>query len=212
MTQTVWLARHGNRQDFVDSNWHTTAERPHDPGLSPDGIEQAQELAQRLKAEPIAHLFASPFLRTVETAHYVAEVLDLPIMLEAGFCEYLNPVWFDAEPSRLTKQALAGRFPRINLSYHDRVLPAFPETWEMVLERAEKTIRQLVYEFSGDILVIGHGATVNAAALGLVTGEAEVSYGLCSLTKLVYKGNAWVIELNGDVSHLSETEETVRLI
>ncbi|MBV8884961.1 MAG: histidine phosphatase family protein, partial [Chroococcidiopsidaceae cyanobacterium CP_BM_RX_35] len=68
MAQTVWLARHGNRIDFVNPEWFKTAERRYDPHLSDDGVVQAQQLAQRLKGEGIAHIFASPFLRTVQTA------------------------------------------------------------------------------------------------------------------------------------------------
>jgi hypothetical protein len=41
MTQIVWIARHGNRLDFVNPEWFNTAERPYDPPLSEDGIEQA---------------------------------------------------------------------------------------------------------------------------------------------------------------------------
>jgi len=41
------------------------------------------QLGQRLKREDIAHIFASPFLRTVQTANQVAEALDLPIKLES---------------------------------------------------------------------------------------------------------------------------------
>ena len=66
--RTVWLVRHGNRQDFVDRSWRETAARPHDPPLSADGREQARETGRFLAGEPIDHLFASPFLRAVETA------------------------------------------------------------------------------------------------------------------------------------------------
>lgn len=61
MSQTVWIARHANRLDFVNPDWFLTAERRYDPPLSEDGIVQAQQLARRLKPENIAHIFASPF-------------------------------------------------------------------------------------------------------------------------------------------------------
>jgi len=41
------------------------------------------QLGQRQR-EGIAHIFASPFLRTVQTANQIAEALDLPIKLESG--------------------------------------------------------------------------------------------------------------------------------
>ena len=84
MTQIVWIARHANRLDFVNPEWFLTAERPFDPPISEDGKVQAQQLARRLKGENISHIFASPFLRTVQTANYVAEALSLSINLESG--------------------------------------------------------------------------------------------------------------------------------
>lgn len=51
MTQIVWIARHGNRLDFVNPEWFNTAERPYDPPLSEDGIVQAKQLGQRLVGE-----------------------------------------------------------------------------------------------------------------------------------------------------------------
>lgn len=146
MSQTVWIARHGNRQDFVDSSWHRTAERPFDPGLSADGILQAKELGKRLQGKKIAHIFASPFLRTVETAHYVAEALDLSIKVESGLSEFLNPNWFFSTPECLTLDSLSQLFPRVDRSYTSRVIAEFPETEQTALRRAGKVARHLATE------------------------------------------------------------------
>ncbi len=113
MAQTIWIARHANRIDFVNPDWFFTAERPFDPHLSEDGVVQAQELAQRLRAENITHIFASPFFRTVQTAHQVAEVLNLPIKIESGLSEWLNSDWMPSMPEKLSIDALQKIFPRI---------------------------------------------------------------------------------------------------
>ncbi|MBV9390106.1 MAG: histidine phosphatase family protein [Chroococcidiopsidaceae cyanobacterium CP_BM_ER_R8_30] len=212
MVQTVWLARHGNRIDFVNPEWFKTAERRYDPHLSDDGVVQAQQLAQRLKGESIAHIFASPFLRTVQTANQVAEVLDLPIKLESGLSEWLNPVWMPATPEKLSLEALVELFPRIDRSYISRVVAEYPETGEEALERSGKTARILVDEFSEDILLVGHGASVMGATMGLVggIGKSEVNAALCCLVKIVRHDQEWVMELNGDTSHLSQTEKVIR--
>jgi broad specificity phosphatase PhoE len=77
--RTLWLARHAQRQDFADPTWHTTADRPHDPGLSPDGTAQAQRLAERVARIRVDRIVSSPFLQAVETAHPAAESLHLPL-------------------------------------------------------------------------------------------------------------------------------------
>ena len=101
----VWIARHGHREDFVGDqpggDWHLTAARPHDPGLSPLGLAQGRALGRRLADEArLAHIFASPFLRAIQTAHAVAEATGLTVKIEDGLGEWLNPVWFKTPVGR----------------------------------------------------------------------------------------------------------------
>ncbi len=210
MFQTVWIARHGNRLDFVNPEWFNTAERPYDPPLSEDGFIQAKQLGQRLVGEGIKHIFASPFLRTVQTATQIANILDLSIKLESGLSEWLNPAWMKTTPEKLPLEVLQQSYPRIDSSYTSRVIANYPETSEMVLERTAQTARRLTSEFSEDMLLVGHGASVVGTTQGLVGGTPEVNAALCCLVKLVRQEQEWVMELNGDTSHLSETEEVIR--
>lgn len=211
MTQTVWIARHGNRLDFVNPEWFNTAERRYDPPLSEDGVIQAQELAARLKSENIAHIFASPFLRTVQTASEVAKVLDLPIKLEAGVCEWLNSSWMDASPETHPQELLAQEYPMIDWEYKSLVTPQYPETETKLYRRTADTVSKLVQNFSENILIVGHGASVLGLAKGLVGGNIIFKVSICSLTKVVNRGNDWNIELIADTSHLSQQQQQFRL-
>ncbi|MBD2299262.1 histidine phosphatase family protein [Nostoc sp. FACHB-87] len=213
MSQIVWIARHANRLDFVNPDWFLTAERRYDPPLSDDGFVQAKQLAQRLKSEKITHIFASPFLRTVQTANAVAEALDLSIKLETGLSEWLNPEWMTEEPERLSTLALKELFPRIDHSYTPRIAAKYPETHEQVRARSGQTARCLATEcFPEQILLVAHGASVLGAAMGLVgeVAKTEVKASLCSLVKVVLQGPEWLLELKGDTSHLTQVEEVVR--
>ena len=210
MNQTVWIARHGNRLDFVNPEWFNTAERRYDPPLSEDGVIQARELAARLKSETIAHIFASPFLRTIQTATEVARVLDLPIKLEAGICEWLNPYWMDETPETQDREWLARQYPLIDWNYQSCIEPQYPETETQLYQRTAKTIDRLVAKFSEDILIVGHGGSVLGTTRGLVTGNPTFKVSLCSLTKLIKYDDNWKIELTADTSHLSSTEQQIR--
>jgi broad specificity phosphatase PhoE len=210
MSQTVWIARHGNRLDFVNPEWFNTAKRPYDPPLSEDGFVQAKQLGQRLVGEGIMHIFASPFLRTVQTASQVADALDLPIKLESGLSEWLNPEWMKTDPEKLSIEVLQELFPRIDASYTSRVIAQYPETSAQVLERTGETARRLTAEFSEDILLVGHGASVVGTTQGLVGGTPEINASLCCLVKLMRQEQEWVMELNGDTSHLTQTEDVIR--
>jgi broad specificity phosphatase PhoE len=208
--RVIWIARHGNRLDFVDPNWFENADRPYDPPLSEDGAIQAQELGQRLKTERISHIFASPFLRTVQTANAVAEILDLPLKLEWGLCEWLNSDWMPSFPETQTIDAIAQQYPRIDRSYRSRVMPQYPENDGDCWRRTHNAVQQLVADFSGDLLMVGHGASVLGSAIGLVGGSPHIRTPLCCLVKIVRHESQWVLELNGDTSHLSGGENTVR--
>ena len=213
MSQIIWIARHANRLDFVNPDWFLTAERRYDPPLSDDGMVQAQQLANRLKDEKIDRIFASPFLRTVQTASAIAEVLNLPIKLETGLSEWLNPKWMSEEPERHSIQELKELYPYIDVSYTPQIAVKYPETRQQMRQRSAQTARCLATEYSPEnILLVAHGASVLGAAMGFVGDSAigKVKASLCSLVKIVRQEPEWLLELSGDTSHLTEVEEVVR--
>jgi broad specificity phosphatase PhoE len=210
MAQTIWITRHGKRYDFVNPDWFITAKLPYDPHLTEDGILQAQELGERLKSENISQIFSSPFLRTVQTAHEVAEILDLPVKLESGLGEWLNPDWMEHSPEIRSRETLAQQYPRIDLSYHSRIVPQYPETEEMVDQRTAQTAQELAREFEGELLFVGHGASVLGTVQGLLGKPINLHASFCCLTKLVQNQGCWEVVLAGDTSHLSKTETTIR--
>jgi 2,3-bisphosphoglycerate-dependent phosphoglycerate mutase len=66
-----------------------TTDGPADPHLSPRGREQAQALADWLKAEErVDAIWASPMRRAMETAEPVALALGLPVQVDEGLCEF----------------------------------------------------------------------------------------------------------------------------
>ena len=156
------------------------------------------------------HIFSSPFLRTIQTAYEVAKVLDLPIKLEAGLCEWLNPYWMDETPETHPQQWLAQQYPLIDGNYQSYVEPQYPETETKLYKRTATTVNKLVTKFSEDILIVGHGGSVLGTTRGLVTENLTFKVSLCSLTKVVYCNNNWQLELTADTSYLSQTEQKVR--
>lgn len=213
MPQTIWIARHGNRIDFVNPEWFNTAERRYDPHLSEDGVVQAQELATRLAKEPIEHIFVSPFLRTVQTAHKIANVLHLPLKLEPGLSEWLNPEWMDAMPERLPPTQLAQRYPIIDLNYQPCLEPTYPETRDEMIERAGETARRIVKRYDGNLLFVGHGASVVSSAWGLLSDRPKIHASLCCLVQVNHTQHGWDLKLDGsDVSYLSHPQQKIRLV
>jgi len=199
--QTVWICRHGIRIDQIDPTWRR--QNGHDPHLAEEGVRQARETGERLRDEGIRHVFSSPFLRAVETAHYIAEALDRPIHIEQGICEWLNPRWFSHAPQLTSVEELARRFPRVALDHRSLVLPRYPETDEEAFLRAGQAARLLADTYPGSLLLVGHGHSVVGMSWGLLENRPDIHAGLCALVKIGRHNGSWKLELNGDTSHLS---------
>ncbi|KPQ38685.1 MAG: Fructose-2,6-bisphosphatase [Phormidium sp. OSCR] len=210
----IWIARHGHRYDFQYPEWFETASRRYDPPLSQLGLQQAQELAERLErdAKPgQLTIFSSPFRRCVTTAHAVAEQLRVPLYLEAGIGEWLNPDWMTEMPEIASPQELQAEFPLIDFSYRSHIYPQYPETREQECwRRCGDTARHLVAQTSGDVLFVGHGATVAGMTQGLLAEPIEIQAPCCSLVQLSQTDGGWRLDLKGDTSHLRESETQVR--
>jgi broad specificity phosphatase PhoE len=203
-SQTIWICRHGQRIDQVDPTWRR--KNGQDPHLSAAGIRQAQETGQRLQFENISYIFCSPFLRTVETAHYVAEILRVPIFVERGLSEWLNLRWFDRMPQTIPVSELAKQFPRLQTRYESLVTPNYPETAEEAFVRASRTSQALANRCPGNLLLVGHGHSVVGMSWGLLAGRPRIQAGLCALVKIERQNGRWHLALNGDTAHLSGGE------
>lgn len=204
---TLWIARHGNRQDFADPEWASTAERPHDPGLSPDGVQQARQLGQRVAALDVDRLVSSPYLRAVQTAHYVAEALDESVHLEPGLGEWLNAEWFDHPPNTRSATTLASRFDHVARGREPSEpcrQPTYPESKHEALARLGATGQCLADRYPDDtLLLVGHGITVQGVLHGLLDLPVpDPGCPLASLTKVVRQQGSWTLQIRNDTRHL----------
>lgn len=199
---TVWLCRHGERMDHVDPSC-----RGPDPRLSPTGIQQARETGLRLKSEGITRIFASPFLRTIETANQIAAALDLSIQIEWGLCEWLNPEWFPEKPELPALEKQREEFPRIDPAHQSLVFPNFPEDGDQASARAGKTARLLADKYPSDtLLLVGHAHSVIGMATGLLGEQCTAPCDYCSLFKIVRGANKPILAIAGSTDHLSLKE------
>jgi broad specificity phosphatase PhoE len=192
MPQIIWLVRHGNRLDFVNPEWFNTAIRRYDPPLSDDGILQAELLADQLQSETIDHLFASTFLRTIQTAYPIAQKLNLSIKLESGLGEWHNPEWMSEKPETQPFNELISLYPLIDSEYRSQIIPQYPETINDVEQRTQKTIEKLLQKFPGNILIIGHAVSITGIAYSLIGKEQKIQTNLCSVNKIIKDGQKWM--------------------
>jgi len=202
--QTVWIARHANRQDFADPDWAATADRPHDPGLAPSGEDQARQLGRRVASLDVDRFLSSPFLRAVQTAHHVAEAADSEVLLEPGLGEWFNPDWFDTSPDPLSPSTLTARFERVIGAPPPCREPQYPESKHECLARLGATAQCLIERFEDEsLLLVGHGITVQGVLHGLIDDHVpDPGCPLASLTTVVRRGGQWELRRRNDTRHL----------
>ena len=201
--QVVWIARHGTRVDNIDPAWKATAERPFDPELAPQGVAEAWKLARRLEGERIDFVYASPFLRAVQTAAPIAEIAGNPIRIEPGFGEWMLPMWFESVPELLPEAEVGWSCSSLDTSYVSPFLMRCPEVWEEMIRRTGETIRRVAAD-GCNLVVVGHGASVIGSVAGLLGIDQEHTPPppIACLYRLARNGDDWRVELDADTGHL----------
>lgn len=90
--RTIFLVRHGESEYNVARILNGWPEKTRYP-LTARGREQAQKVAEALSRDGIDVIFASPLLRTQETAMIIAEATGAPIMTDERLRETDFGVW-----------------------------------------------------------------------------------------------------------------------
>jgi broad specificity phosphatase PhoE len=132
--------------------------QPEDPYLSELGRKQAQRLKDLNFQGPI---YSSPYLRTIETADVIAEVLDTVIIPTAAMREYFIRENQLAGFQGATVADLQTTYSRVQTP------PDFPYPWwttqiesnDMIEARVAPLINTLT-DGASDALLVGHGASV----------------------------------------------------
>jgi broad specificity phosphatase PhoE len=87
----ILLARHGETAFNAERRFQGQTDIP----LNDRGLEQARELAERARAEPLVALYASPIRRARQTAEIVAAAIGLEPRFDARFAEADVGDWQD---------------------------------------------------------------------------------------------------------------------
>lgn len=187
---TIFIARHGERLDFVDRSWRITATHPDDAPLTPRGERQAMDLGRHLSSSGISTIISSPFQRCVRTASIVASQLvttNMKIAIEPGVCEWLNQHWYSQTANGpiwkpldiLSREAaMFHGVCRIDNSYHairqhSFNFDAYPEQRHVFMTRCREVaaeLRRRADRSGGNMLIVGHGSTVDGLIRSLVPG------------------------------------------
>jgi len=125
--RVIWIMRHGMRQDNIDPNWAKTAKNPDDPPLAQEGRLQAIETGKFLSTQEVQLIYSSPFLRCIQTAGLIANIIKVPVRVEYGLSEALFTKWFSKMPDLSSITELKKELEWVDETYKSVVIPSFPE-------------------------------------------------------------------------------------
>ncbi len=147
----LFLIRHGENE-WTERG--ALAGRTPSVPLNDKGKEQAQQVAERLKEQPITAVYSSPLLRCLETAEPLAAALNLSVSVEPGILEVDYGEWRGGELKEL------GKRPEWRLV---QIYPGgfrFPggETLREVQNRVITTLERIRTEHAGEVIAVyAHG-------------------------------------------------------
>ncbi|KAJ3544948.1 hypothetical protein NM688_g5686 [Phlebia brevispora] len=225
MIETIYIARHGYRMNWVTTAWKSETGLPRDPPLAAFGHTQAKELADFFLSLPEEErptaIFSSPYYRCLQTSKPVSEALNLPIYTEHGLCEWYSPVQpgtgLHPRPAQAT--TLRQWFPEIDPSWKSIWYPSrkgedVDECHDRTAGFLEAFVPEVEQRFGQQhkrILLVSHAATIIALNHSLL-GDRQIPMriGCCSLSVMKRKESApkieggWVALKIGDGSHMKE--------
>lgn len=212
MSQRIFLIRHGMREDFEDPTWVKRAARPYDTPLSASGFRQAEDVGRALQGQGIQALYASPFLRALQTADAIAAALNLPIRVEPSFAEWLNPAWWSMPPQLPNAAEAHRQFPRVDLSYRPIGQAIYPEADETkeVFQRVGRAWDVILKQNPPEnVAVVAHGSPLGQTCGHLIPGVPGVQMQVASITRIDREGTTFRLVHSG-IDHLRDQNKELR--
>jgi broad specificity phosphatase PhoE len=155
MSTRVFLIRHGATVLTAEDRFAGAT----DVELSDEGREQARHLAERLSTENVTAVYASPLVRTVETAAIVAQPHNLEVVRRDGLREISHGRW-----EQMTRREVEEKFPDEAAAWEEdpyTFAPVGGESGLAVTARALPVLIEIVRAHHGALVaIVSHKATI----------------------------------------------------
>ena len=179
-----------------------------DPHLHPEGIVQAELMAERLTstAEPIAAIYVTTLTRTHQTAAPLAERLGLEPIVIADLREVFLGDWEGGE----LRRRVADRDPIALELYAQQRWDVIPnaEPAADFQARVRRGIERIAADHPDQLVAaIVHGGVIGEA-MNIASGATGFTFtgaSNASITHLVIEPHRWVVRCFNDTGHLWPT-------
>jgi probable phosphoglycerate mutase len=155
MNTRIFLVRHGSTPLTAEDRFAGATDVP----LSDEGRAQVEHLAKRLCGQSIAAVYASPLLRTMETARILAKPHNLAVQARDGLREISHGRW-----EQLTRREVEREYPDEAAAWEEDPYTFAPEGGESglsVTARSLPVLMEIVRAHeSQNVLIVSHKATI----------------------------------------------------
>jgi probable phosphoglycerate mutase len=199
----ILLIRHGESQPaFPDKPFPLTDGRA-DPGLAPEGVEQAQRIAGRLAAQHIDAIYVTSLRRTAQTAEPLAQRLGLVPSVERQLREVGLGDW----EGGVYRERVAQNGPTVQRMLDEGRWDVIPgaEPADEFAGRVRDAIERLAAAHPDQRLaVFTHGGVIGQAMALASSARVFAFIGADngSISHLVVRGSDWVVRGFNDTAHL----------
>jgi 2,3-bisphosphoglycerate-dependent phosphoglycerate mutase len=199
----IVLVRHGQSMPFREGSPFPLVDGHGDPALSPRGLWQAEQVAERLADEPIEAIYVSSLTRTHQTAAPLAGRLGIKPVVEPD----LREIYLGEFEGGLIRQATAEGHPAIQKMHETGEWGHVPgaETNEALRARTVAVIARLASAHTDQMIAaVVHGGVIGAL-LGHATGAHQRTFIASrngSLAYLYVTPEAWFVRSYNDASHI----------
>lgn len=199
----IILVRHGESEPAVPGHPFPLLDGHGDPGLAPEGLEQAEAVAERLVHEHLDDLYVTNLRRTQQTAAPLARRLRRDPRVEADLREVNLGEW----EGGMLRQRVAAGDPLVARMYAEQSWDVIPgaEPGHAFAARVRAGIERIAVAHRDQrVAVFTHGGVIGQA-LGLAAGTGPLTFAAVdngAVSHLVVVGDRWVIRRFNDTSHL----------
>lgn len=203
------LIRHGESQPAVDGKPFELVDGHGDPGLSPEGWEQAARVCARLATEQIDAIYVTTLRRTAETAAALAEALSITPIVEPDLREVYLGEW----EGGLFRRRVAERDPIAIRMFEEERWDVIPgaEPGPEFSARVRRGVERIAGAHPGQrVAAFAHGGTIGEVLAQAAASRAWAFSGADngSISHVVVTPQRWLLRRFNDTSHL-ESELTV---
>jgi len=198
----ILLIRHGESEPAYSGRPFPLIDGRADPELAPEGVEQAERVAQRLAGQRIDAIYVTSLRRTVQTAQPLAQRLGLVPNVERQLREVGLGEWESCYRQKVAENGALAQ--RVWTEGRWDVIPGAEPAAEFAA-RVRGSIERMAADHPGQrMAVFTHGGVIGQA-MALASGSrvfAFISADNGSMSHLVITGSQWIIRGFNDTAHL----------